>query len=352
MKSIMFVTGSMGRGGGERVISILAKHFYTIGYKIHIIMLLENKCDYKLSDCIILHDLTPRSDMPAIKKIIKWMSGIRQLTKEIKPNTVVSFFGRVNVITLLSCIGLHQHIVVSERSNPRLDSRGRFGIIACRLAYLLPCNIVYQTKYQRDYFGSMYARKSIVLPNPVANIERRNTPTEHTFIMAGRLIESKNYFLAIDAFLLFAKSHPGYHLDIYGDGELKDQLMKYIIEHNAQDCILIHPSTKDIHEHFAKAECFVLSSNYEGMSNSLLEAMTMGMACVSTAWDGVDEVLQNGYNGLITPVGDVTALAEAFALITDDKKFTTKIRKNAYCSARRFSYEALIPQWSRIIIGE
>jgi GalNAc-alpha-(1->4)-GalNAc-alpha-(1->3)-diNAcBac-PP-undecaprenol alpha-1,4-N-acetyl-D-galactosaminyltransferase len=352
MKKIMFITGSMGRGGGERVISILSEHFNSIGCETHIVMLLEFKCEYKLSDDIVLHDLTPRSGAPVIKKLIKWMSGIRRLVQEIKPDTVVSFFGRINAITLFSCIGLRQRIVVSERSNPRLDTRGKLGRMACRLAYLLPCNIVFQTKYQRNYFGRMYARKSMIIPNPVANIEKKNIPTEHSFIMAGRLVESKNYFLAIDAFLLFASSYPGYHLDIYGDGELKDQLMMYIIKHNAQGYIMLHPTTADIHDYFARAECFVLSSDYEGMSNSLLEAMTMGMACVSTAWDGVDEVLRNGHDGLIIPVGDVKALAAAFAQIADDQELATKIRKNARCSAKRFSYKVVISQWSRIIIGE
>jgi tryptophanyl-tRNA synthetase len=79
MKKIMFITGSMGRGGGERVISILSEHFNSIGCETHIVMLLEFKCEYKLSDDIVLHDLTPRSGAPVIKKLIKWMSGIRRL---------------------------------------------------------------------------------------------------------------------------------------------------------------------------------------------------------------------------------------------------------------------------------
>lgn len=352
MKKIMFITGGMSRGGGERVISILSNYFDGMGCEVHIVMLLEHKCEYKLSNNVVLHDITISSNNNVINKLILWMTNIRQLAIEIKPYTIVSFFGRINVITLFACIGLNQSIVVSERSNPKLDTRGVLGRLACRIAYLMPCKIVFQTKYQSDYFGRLYKRKSVVIPNPVKTITKKNVPTENTYIMAGRLVESKNYLLAINAFLLFASSHPGYRLDIYGSGEQKDQLNQVILENNAQEYIVIYPPTEDIHDYFAKAECFLLSSDYEGMSNSLLEAMSMGMACVTTAWEGVEEIMLNGIDGIITSLGDTESLANALTEIAENKVLASDLRENAYCNAKRFSSERIIPQWSKVILGD
>ena len=105
----------------------------------------------------------------------------------------------------------------------------------------------------------------------------------------------------------------------------------------------------NIHEEIKEAEIFVLSSDFEGMSNALMEAMMMGLPCISTACTGSDELLKDGVNGLLTPVGDADALAKALSRLADNEKLRGTISKNAQLYSLDFEKEKVIRAWERIM---
>ena len=115
------------------------------------------------------------------------------------------------------------------------------------------------------------------------------------------------------------------------------------------DKVFLPGIVKDVHHQIADALVFVLSSDYEGLSNALLEAMIMGLPCISTNCAGADEVIQNGKNGIIVPVGDKDGLARAIAGILGDSKKREEMGRMAHYSGKKYSVDKVLKKWDRII---
>ena len=98
--------------------------------------------------------------------------------------------------------------------------------------------------------------------------------------------------MLIKAFSIFHSLHKNYHLFIYGNEELLNDLKLLAEEKNIQNYVHFEGFCENIHEKIKDAEQFVLSSNYEGMSNALMEAMMMGLPCISTDYSGVGDIIK------------------------------------------------------------
>ena len=134
------------------------------------------------------------------------------------------------------------------------------------------------------------------------------------FIAAGRVCEQKNYPLMIKAFAKAVQDYPDITLKIYGDGDnqYKESLYKLIEELGMTQNIFLCGKTKEIDAEFRKSDAYIMSSDYEGMPNSLAEAMATGLVCISTdCRTGPKDLIDHGVNGLLTKVNDESAMKEA-----------------------------------------
>ena len=150
-KKILFILGSMGRGGAERVISILSRDFANNGWLTQIGLLLFNKVDYNLDVSTQIFNFTGNAKS-RILRMPYWLYKIRNCVKKEKPDYVVSFAARINILVLLATLGLHVKVIVSERNDPMQDGRGLVTRCMVRLLYPLSDKIVFQTKRSLQYF--------------------------------------------------------------------------------------------------------------------------------------------------------------------------------------------------------
>jgi glycosyltransferase involved in cell wall biosynthesis len=155
--------------------------------------------------------------------------------------------------------------------------------------------------------------------------------------------------MLIRAFVKFLKDHPGYTLSIYGSGELESELRELSAELGAERAVLFHGNVENIHSEIADAEMFVLSSDYEGLSNALLEAMMMGIPCISTACEGSTDVIRSGENGILVPVGDEGELCRAMCSLADDEKKRKEIAGEGRKTGEGFSKEKVTEKWIEMI---
>lgn len=349
-KKITFVIGSMGRGGAERVISVLANSYAQKGWEVDILLLLNGKVDYILESNINIVRIYDENKS-RISQLPKWIINIRRYVKKNNPDRIVSFIARINIITIISCIGLKKDIIVSERNDPMSDGRSRFIRILTNLLYPFINCVVFQTKFAQDCFSERVKKKSVIIANPITvNVEATKNK-EKKIVSVGRLIEQKNHVLLINAFKKVHSKYPDYKLYIYGEGRLRTNLEKHINSLNMKEVIFLPGNVINIHEKISNAEIFVLSSNYEGLSNALLEAMTMGLPCISTNCSGIDEIIKDGFNGLLIPKGDEDLLTQSIIRLIEDIEIREKISRNAFEFSKQFDNEIIFEKWKETING-
>lgn len=350
MKKIAFVTGSMGRGGAERVISVLANHYAAQGYDVQILMLLHKQVEYELDSRIKVRDLSNESknatlDMP------RMISAVRRFVKTEKPEAVVAFMAQICLVTGLACMGLPTRLILSERIDPAAVKRGKFYEKILFGLYARADKLVLQTKRARDYFPENVRKNSQIIPNPIAVKCLAQPRRKHRIVTAGRLNPQKNQAMLIRAFASVHKNHPEYTLDIYGEGALQETLQQLISSLGLEQAITLKGNVLGIHEAMADAEIFVLPSDFEGLSNALLEAMMMGLCCIATNCAGCDEVIENGENGILIPVGDQNALEKALEQLIADPELTQKLGENAKETSSQYAVDAVIEKWHKAIEG-
>lgn len=348
---IFFFIGSMFGGGAERVISILANHYAGKGWNVEIVLLLNNRVEYELNPKIKIIDLTQKKKS-YVKSLPFWLYQIRKYVKETKPDRIVSFIGRINILVLTACMGLNVPIIVSERNDPKLDGRGKFVRWYCNWCYRKAKSIIFQTQYAQSCFSRQLEEKSFIIPNPIHVSVEPLEPEGYEIVTAGRLMPQKNHAMLINAFSKVKEVYPQASLKIYGDGALKGSLQNQIDSMGLQDSAKLCGNVKNLHARIVGKAIFVLTSEFEGLSNALLEAMMLGLPCISTDYSGVDEIIEDGVNGIIVPKNDIDKLAKEIIYLLKEKSVRQEIANNARKKIRKFKMDSVIKIWSIAIERE
>lgn len=348
MKKILFVINQLGGGGAERVLTLLANKFSDEN-DVSILAVHNVKNKYEISEKINVIELDGcgESTLEIIKKI-------RTIVKQIRPNTIVSFEYHMNMKVLLAAFGMRKvKIIVSERNDPAKKG-GKFGYKQLRnLLYKKADWLVCQTPDAKEYFPQNIQKKTVVIPNPIKSDLPRpwEGNRKREIVNFCRLNPQKNLKLLIDAFANFSSVYQDFSLVIYGDGELHDSLQQYIYEKGLKNKVKLHPAVSNVHERIKDAYMFVSSSDFEGLSNSMLEAMAMGIPtiCTDCPCGGARMVIENGKNGLLTPVGDIDKLSAAMKWMAGNSKSSEKLGMEARKIRAKFSTEIIVGEWEKII---
>ena len=347
---IVFFIGSLGGGGAERVISILANHYCNRGWDVEVALLLKNEVTYAIDEKIKIVDLTGKRGS-YFNNLPGWIFGIRKYLRKSKPDRIVSFIGRINALVLLSTLGMKTPIIVSERNDPKHDGRGRIMLALCNMCYRFKrCRaIVHQTKYEESCFQPSLAKKSHIIPNPIEVKTKSEKTQRGRIVTAGRLSEQKNHAMLISAVSRLTPMHPEICVDIYGEGQLRGSLQRQIDETGLKEKIYLHGNVSDLHHKIATADIFVMTSEFEGLSNALLEAMMLGVPCITTDYPGADEAILDGENGLVVPRGNTDKLAEAIIKILLDDKLRAQLSQNALAESEKYKKENVLKLWDNVI---
>lgn len=318
---IAVVTKELAAGGAERVIAQLLNEWSGMGHECHLILLDKTPRFYGVSDAVDVLEIGELSDTFYVDKLLKY-ARVRKLVRGIKPDVVLSMPEEYGIFVIGALLGTGIPTVVSERNDPRRMPFKKATRALRRMLYPFAKGLIFQTEHAKSYFPKRFYKKSIVLDNP---LDLNRLPEPHTgerdrFIAAvGRLEKQKNYPVLLDAFSKFFLTHPDFRLVIYGQGGLEDELKAYARSILPAEAVEFGGVVKDVLERINSASCFVLSSDHEGVPNALIEAMALGIPCVSTDFApcGASCVIEDKKTGYITPVGDADKLCEAMCLAVD-----------------------------------
>lgn len=346
-----------GAGGAERQIILLSNQLAMRGHEVVLCVLAENKSTYTIDERVRVVDLSKVecSARSSIGKILKRLVAFRKLIKKEKPDVVINY----NLQSAYFCLTLSKKqrgkVIYSERGDPYdAEYSGLLGKIR-DLTVPRMDGLVFQSEGARDFFDDRVKRKSVVIHNSV-NVPQDKYPLpsirENRIVNVGRLHPQKNQRRLIDAFSKIADAFPEYVLEIYGDGELHDELQKQIKDLGLEGKVTIHPSRKDIWDCIYKASLFVLSSDFEGMPNALMEAMALGLPCISTDCrpGGARSLIDNGENGIIVPLWQTDELTQAMFQCLSNPDICEKLAINARKIIETHSEKVLFDKWEQFIM--
>lgn len=352
---VVFCIPSLGAGGAERVTSILANTFEARGYDVSVIMLSHMLCLYPLADNVRTICLNCDNDasMSFAKRFLKRLEKIRKAVKEIAPDVVISFMSETNIDVCYALFGMNIPIIVSERNDPMTDPASKAKKLMRWIAYYKPKSFVFQTPDAQAYFSKRIQKRSRIVLNPLGeNMPQRFMgKREKRIVAVGRLNKQKNFPLLIDAFAEFLKTHPDRILEIYGEGLLESEIREYIQNKGLQDKISLRGFCKDVHHKILCAEMFVMSSDFEGMPNALLEAMALGLPCISTdcPCGGPKMLIESYANGILVPIKDSRKLLEAMCFMADHPEKAREMSERAVSVRDRAALDQVTAQWLDLV---
>lgn len=389
----------MKGGGAERVASLLMNEFHKQGHNVRFLLTSSNRDEVIRTDLnteiplVLLQEQLGKDSIintfsssvlrlfssivckfyesmklsvPGYFAYLSFISQygreVKQLRKIMKENpelTVISFLQPSIPMVVLAARGLPNKINISERGNPERLMKKRYGKAFVDKYYRNIHKAVFQTSDAMNSYPKCVSDKSVVISNPIKNdlpeayIGERNKVIT-TFC---RISKQKNLPLLIEAFSMLHKEYPEYKLRIIGDTfneegiEVKSFIEKQIKELNLIDNVEFNPFSKNVHNEIIKDAMYVNSSDYEGISNAMLEAMAIGMpvVCTDCPVGGARAIIVDNYNGLLVKVGDVDGLFKAMKKVISEDELASRISQNAVEIRETLSLQNIAGKWMELV---
>ena len=352
-KRLMFYINTLGTGGAERVMTQLANRFSAEEYDVMLALSFPVAEEHFLAESVKKVYLEEEKlEQSRLMRNITRIKKLRALCKDFRPDVLISFMAEPNFRAVMATIGLPIKNIISVRNDPNREYSGTIGRIVGK--YLLPLadGCVFQTEQAKAWFPKRLQKKSTIIMNAVAelffNVQREN-PKD--IVVIGRLSKQKNHEMLIRAFARIADKYPEENLQLYGKGDLEDQLRQLISELGLENRVFLNGATGQVPLVLKNAGIFVLPSDYEGMPNALLEAMAAGVPSISTdcPCGGPAMLIRQEENGLLVPVGDVDALASAMERMLSDAAFAEKLGCTARKDAEAYRPEKVFKLWKQYV---
>jgi glycosyltransferase involved in cell wall biosynthesis len=354
---IALVISALSAGGAERVIVTLANCWAGRGWRVTLITFEPPGTTpyYPLDPRVALRQLGIASvGSPlwrAIGQNLRRIRALRQALRAADPEIAIAFLAKINVLTVLAGRGLGFPIVVSERNNPeRQRFRGIWSWLRQRLYGTAYC-VVAPSRGVLESFSGAIRRRGRVIPNPVdltpAARARRGSGR---LVAVGRLVHQKGFDLLLQAVAQIAPAHPGWTLTIWGEGEERAALEALRASLGLAERVQLPGLTERPGQWVEDADIFVLSSRFEGFPNVIAEAMAAGLPVIAfdCPW-GTDEIVRDGEDGLLVPLGDVPALAAGMGRLIGDPELRRRLGEAGARNVRRFGTDAIVAQWDALI---
>ena len=351
MKIFLYTSVLFG-GGAERVLCALANNLYNNPQnEVFLIASYKLEEEYFVNKSIkkIYIDKSVEN-----KNSIKQIVNLRKLIKQEKPDVIISFLPKPNFKILIASFGLKSRKIISIRNDPKVEYSSKASKMLCNLLYPMADGVVFQTEDAKNFFSEKIQKKSEIIMNQVDDrFFETERISEDYYVATGRLKDQKNYDMMINSFSEFIKECQNEKLFIYGYGTKEDEyrLNSLIKNKNAENNIFIKGVSTDVPRVLSHAKAFLMCSNYEGMPNGLLEAMAVGLPCISTdcPCGGPKTVIEDGIDGILVPVGDEAEFTKALLKINNDKSYRDMLGDNAKKKSQGFKPEIVFKKWRNFI---
>jgi glycosyltransferase involved in cell wall biosynthesis len=341
MARIAFLLPDLSGGGAERVALTLLEDFAARGHEVDlVVMRRRGELVGEVPPSVHLVDLAAARIRNVVRPLSRYLRERRPdaLQASMWPLTIAAIIAR-RLARSPARLVVSDHVVLSKGYAAKPFAL-RLLKVTTRLFYpLADARVVVADATADDLarLSGLGRDRFDVIYNPIFARDATTTPkieamwdaAEVRIITVGSFKAQKNQALLIRAFARVRKARAA-RLMILGAGQLEVELRQLARELGIADDVVFPGFAADPWPYYASANLFVLSSDYEGFGNVLVEAMRSGLPVVSTDCDsGPGEILDGGRYGRLVPVGDERALADAMLAELDQPTDSASLRKRA-----------------------
>lgn len=350
---VLLVVSSLFPGGAERVSLDLADYLSRQGHEVHVFVARLSKKTpqvYPVPNKVMIHSAPFGVECSYTRPIVNAVL-LRQCIKSIRPSAIVSLGSQYRLLSLMNVFQSNK-VVLSERNYPPAfysEEELRF----VKAVYQKADKVVFQTAEVSDLFEKIDPKKKVIIPNAARfSSEVWKGKDSNRILFVGRLEKQKNPLMIVESFARFIRNNGGYILDICGDGSLVEQMKDCCSYNGITDRVHFHGHTKDINERMQNSLMYVSTSDYEGISNTMLEAMSIGMPVVCTDCLGgsANAYINTGDNGILIARNDSDACAKAMSEIASNRERAEAMGMSAKSTLQSVAPELIYEKWESEIM--
>lgn len=343
MKVFMLIKG-LNYTGAPKMFIWLANALAESGHDVKVFTFMQ-------SEGVTLNDSLKWTEQDLRKKnFFGRVLAIRKEIKKFDADVCISFLLDANVYNMFACKGVRTKSIVCERNDP--FKPGYWVLRFWKPFFRLADGAVYQLHKVREYYNNVKV-PTAVIPNPIIChtdisclpfAERKKAIVAH-----GRLdLFQKRQDVLIDAFARFVNEYPEYELHIYGSGEDENRILKQIERLGLEQSVKLMGVTHTPQATIKDYRIYVLPSDFEGIPNALIEALSVGLPCIATDCrpGGAASLIQDGVNGYIVPAGDAEGIYRKMVYLADNPDVADKLGENARNIGKSLAPEKIIELWN------
>jgi len=355
MKTIYLIINDISmKGGLSRVTLNLYEELtkrYSNKYNIKIISSVISDKAFNCNNDIVNLGLVSPHSLSKLNKLswyIKFIYTINIFLKKENPDVVIGAGVMFNLCLSLyltkkyklfgaehSFYGNNHKIIISLRK-----------ILYKRLDLIISLTKKDEKKYQQ------FHKAVVTIPNFTNFCDNKNFSTldNKTLLYLGRFTTIKGVDILISIMIDFFKTNKEWTLKMYGEGPLKSEIRKRIIDNNLEKNIIVYEPTSNVKEALFSSSIYLMTSRSEGFPMVLLEAKAFGLPIVSFDCEtGPAEIIKNNEDGFIIPIGDKNQFLNKLSLLVNDYKLRKHMGENAIKNVKEFCPDKIMKQWESLL---
>ena len=354
MIKVLFLAENLSYGGAQKMLTFLANSLDKEKFQVSI---LNQNAEVPIArrlneDIQYFEHKQYKGKLKRIKEIIY----LRDKVVEEDIDVIVSFLTFPNLIATVVKLLCKVKVIISERGDPTILSD--FINRCFRLFENIADGAVFQTVGAQQCYPRLLQKKSVVIANPVVtpNLSKpyayRNEILNIASVGRFECIQ-KRQDLLIKAFSDVILKGYNVVLNFYGTGPDEEMCKELVKKYGISNKVNFHGKTLNVQEELLKNDLFILTSDFEGIPNVLIEAMSIGMPVIATDCSpgGAALLIENGINGILVPTGDNILLAEAVTSLIEHPERATQLGIEAIKICEKFTPNIIVNMWEDYIIS-
>ena len=357
-RRLTMVISALALGGAERVLTLLAEEWVRAGHRVTVIDFAApgEAAFYSLDSDVVEVRLggrrRSRNPLDAILSNARRIVRLRTAIRASRPDAVISFIHRTNVLTLAATLGSPVPVIVTEHTDPRDNEASRPWSALRSVLYRRAAAVLVLTRGTLSAFPPAIRRRVVVMPNPAGRYLTGRKPAElaaPTIVAIGRLAWEKGYDRLLRAFARIAPDRPEWKLVIWGEGDGRAALEALRSELGLDDRVTLPGVTRTPLDELSAASILALSSLREGFPMVIVEAFACGVPVVAfDCRSGPRELVRDGINGRLVAVDDEAGLAAALATLMDDPAERRRLGANGPAAVEQFGIDRVLAAWENL----